>query len=179
MTNPYELKTLPHVAMAGPVEFSMIVHITTLEGKSGRFTMHLEPGIIPAPAHVKNILANCLKDETGNIPIGTRLMTKPEFIAHVTKRETGAAIVMEGPQVFEPPEDAIDKGMLVDAIIGKGIRNDNPEYSEAGERWVKDGFARKEWDRIGHGENWAAYRWNREKLDLLDETTLLKIYRFG
>lgn len=172
--NPYELKTLPHVAMAGPIEFSMIVHIMTPEGKSSRFTMHLEPGIIPTPAHVKNILANCLKDSTGLIPEGTRLMTKPEFIAHLTKRETGVEVPMEGAQVFEPPEDTIDKVMLVDAMCGRGFRSE-----EEAQQWVKDGFAIAELMMAGHGDRRPDYRWNRDKLNMLDETTLLRMYRYG
>ena len=170
MTNPYELKTLPHVAMAGPVEFSMIVHIMTPEGKSGRFTMQLETGIIPTPAHVKNILANCLNDASGNLPKGTRLMNKPEFIAHITKRETGVEVPMEGPQVFEPPEDTIDKQMLVDALCGRGFRT-----MEEAAQWTKDGFATQTSGGMA-GEKWE---WNRKKLELLDETTLLRMYRYG
>jgi hypothetical protein len=170
----YELKTLPHVAMAGPIEFSMTIHAVTPDKKAARMTVYLEAGIIPTPAHVKNILANCIHDATGSIPNGTRLMTKPEFLAYFTKRETGTEVPMEGPQVFEPPEDTITKAMLVDAICGKGFRND-----QEAAQWVKDGFATAEIASVGHGEGRPFFRWNRDKLNHLDETTLLKIYNYG
>jgi hypothetical protein len=98
---------LPAIAMHGPFEMSMTIHVLTGEDKPARISMSLQPGIIPDEDQIKQILANCLNDEEGaesQIPAGTRLMTKREFWAHITMREAGIPLAMPGNQEFEKDE---------------------------------------------------------------------------
>lgn len=110
---PGETIEMPEIPMHGPVELAMAVHVMTpyvaspggiAVMKPAKLTMTLPPGSFPTPQALREILDNCLQAETegdATIPAGTRLMTKPEFWAHITKREAGVALPLAGNPEFE------------------------------------------------------------------------------
>jgi hypothetical protein len=168
-----EKMELPAIAMHGPIEMAIVVHVLTGEGKPARLSMNLPAGVIPTKESIKEILANCLTEapgENAGIPPGTRLMTKREFWAHITKREAGEALPMPGNQEFEDLfadiGDEISKATLVHAIKGKGF----PSMEKA-DYWTKLGMARFTGNQ--HNPDWS---WIAEKLEQLPVSTLLKIY---
>lgn len=110
---------IPETVMHGPIEVSMTVHCMTQDGSSGRLTFHLPAGRFPATEEMQDILDAALEND-GSIPAGTRLMTKPEFWDHITKREAGMALPMSGDREFQAPGYNVPKNLLIDAILGAG-----------------------------------------------------------
>lgn len=108
---PGETVEIPEIPMNGPIEMEMAVHVMTpfiaspgdkAVMKPAKLTLMLPSGQFPTPDGLREILDNCLKDEgDAAIPAGTRLMTKPEFWAHITKREAGVALPLTGNPEFE------------------------------------------------------------------------------
>lgn len=158
--NPLKLEELPEIAMHGPVEVSMVVHVMTPEGKSARITMSNQVGVIPEQWDLAKMMGGCLFAESG-IPDGTRFMSKPEFVAHITKRETGQSTPMVGNQEFEPIHKeatlvCAPKMMLIDAVLGRGFKPSDVDRMEE--------------------EGILVLQWDREELEKLDEAQLLEIY---
>jgi len=164
--DPTKLQELPEISMQGPIEITMTVHCVTTDGKNARMELFLEPGIIPNQERLQYLLDSSrvgLKDEVGDIPAGTRMMTKPEFVAHITKRGTGQAIPMPGSQEFEPIHKPVTatKKMLVHAILGC----DGLDY-----------FDEDKWERGLCEDIGGNAVWIKSKLVNLEESQLLELY---
>jgi hypothetical protein len=110
--------------MHGPVEVSVIMHVKLPDGRDARLTFAMETGIIPTYTDIRSVVNNCLTTDSiavNGIHPGTRLMTKPEFVAHITRRETGAAIPLPGDQEFMKSTTDIPRGILIHAVLGRGV----------------------------------------------------------
>lgn len=174
-TNPL-LTQLEPIAMHGPIEIVVKVHVRVPSGKNATLEFIMPAGRIPAQSEIKEAVDACMTPESmaaSSIPHGTRALTKPEFVEVITRRDTGAAIPMPGNQEWEPSTSGIPKGMLVHAICGAEI----PENSVLGGEYVQRGLAYEKWEVAGHGDNRVTYRWNRAKLAELPEDMLLTIYK--
>jgi hypothetical protein len=76
---------------------------------------------VPTRSAMQDVIDACLDpgtDSANGIPPGTRLMTKPEFVAHITLRDTGAALALPGNQEFTPTIIEIPRQMIIHAIHG-------------------------------------------------------------
>lgn len=86
--------------MHGPVEVSITVFAKTESGV-GRMTFTHPSGLIPTQLELASYL-DVAREEAGKT--NAVLPTKAEFVAHVTKRETGLPIPMENCGDFIPVE---------------------------------------------------------------------------
>lgn len=167
--NPHEVVKLDPIDMHGPVETSVIIHIRLPDGRNAHLAFQMEPGRIPTRAAIKEVVDACLDPqnmEASAVPQGTRVLTKPEFVEHITKRETGRAIPMPGESNWVPASCEIPHGMLVHAIQGVG----GPDNLET--EYITRGLAKY----IGPGDNYV-FTWDCEKLAELPDDMLLEIYR--
>lgn len=109
ITKPIEL---PEIPMHGPIECSMKIYFTLPTGETANINVFFEPGVIPSASIIKIMLDEALAEVDG-VPEGTRLMTKPEFVKHITTREAGFPMEVPGNQEFEPLDTvlppAVDK----------------------------------------------------------------------
>jgi len=120
--NPkFEVLPLDPMDMHAPIEVTVAVRMKTEDGKTARALYDMPPGVIPTRVQIAEAIAPALDLELlkvfpheGNaVP-----MSKPEFVAFITKRATGEAIPMAGEQQFVPVPAEIPHSMLVHAIIG-------------------------------------------------------------
>lgn len=164
---PIEPVKLEPIDMHGPIEVSAAIYARLPSGGIGRMELRMEPGKIPTAEVVKDSMDNVLTDNAGaGIPPGTRLLTKPEFVAHITKRDTGAAFELPGDQHFVAVPTEIPTAMLVHAIVGVGLPGyDLPiEFTERGLAT----FTGNQWN-----EGWS---WNHDALTQQPADVLLAIY---
>lgn len=125
----HELVQLDPVDMHGPVETKIVIHVMVPDAKTktmkaARLNFAMNVGVIPTRAEIKEVVDACLNPENmvaSSIPDGTRLMTKAEFVAHVTTREAGRAIPMPGNQDYVPSTSEIPRQVLIHAIFGRGV----------------------------------------------------------
>jgi hypothetical protein len=164
----YQLLQLDDKLMNAPVELKMKVQLMLLSGKSANLEFFLPPGQIPTRAHLLEILDSCRKPgglDHANIPLGSRLMNKAEFVAHITKRETGMEIPLQGDRAFAPSTVEIPRPMLMHAIHGQG----EPARNDVATRYLEAEAA-----AIDNGGCW---NWHQHELDKLDDNELMNLYR--
>ncbi len=168
----HELVKLEPMDMHGPVEVTIAIHVMVPSLGKRRLSFRMPPGVIPTRAEIMEVYDACLSPDAmqaSGIPTGTRVMSKPEFVAHVTERESGSAMPMPGSQEYVRPDSEIPKQVLIDAICGRGF----PSMEDA-ESWTKAGMAKETGDQ--HNYKWE---WDREALKDLTNTELWNIYRRG
>lgn len=160
----HKLVELEPIDMHGPVEVTAALYVLLPDGRPATLNFKMLSGQIPARADIKAALDAMMTPasmEESSIPAGTRLMTKPEFVAHVTKQETGQAMTIPGDQHFVPVQPNIPHGMLVHAIAGVGVP----------EQLADEYRARGLVERDGVGDYW-----NNDRLADLPGDVLLAIY---
>lgn len=92
------VKAVP-TPMHGPIEVQMLVYVRTADGQIGKLTIGFPYGVIPTQDDLKEALA--VLGMTGEgLPAGSRLLTKPEFVKHIT-RKAGQEMTMPGNQDWE------------------------------------------------------------------------------
>lgn len=134
--NPHELT---YLKMNAPIEIDIRVGVMVPDLKLSsmrpafvQFT--LPKGVIPTQADLQAKVANCMDSNqmAEPLPVGARFMTKPEYIGHSSKRVMGRFMSMDGPQEFEPMEEAhvaadmflddeMAKSVMIDALKGRGV----------------------------------------------------------
>lgn len=148
-----------------PVEVTLAVYMQLPDGKIGTMRATMPPGQLPSRGEL-NLVLGSFTDEDGHIPgapKGARLLSRSEFVSHITKRETGAPFQMPTDAQFSPMPSDIPHGMLVHAILGTGLPlRDGEEYLERGLVYYchRDG-----------------YLWSKEKLVELPDAMLMAIYQ--
>jgi hypothetical protein len=164
------IQQLPPIPMHAPVEIHIVNYMRLPDGRTASITFHMPFGRIPTRLEIKEAADAMMSPESfaeSSIPAGTRPLTKPEFVAHITKRETGEAIPVPGSQEWEMTPIEIPHGMLVHAIMGAGFKT-----MEMGEHFTQRGLAEhtgNQWN-----EKWG---WKKDKLSALPTEVLLAIYK--
>lgn len=155
--------------MHGPITTKVDIFVKLPEGRVAKLTTRMAIGVVPTRAEIAAVLAAAMTPESikaSSIPAGTRLLTKPEFIAHILKMEGGEEIPMPGDQQFVAVPGDISHGMLVHAIKGAELSDDlEDEYIDRGLAKIYYG---------PHGDE--AFTWVHEKLDAMPEGVLRAIY---
>jgi hypothetical protein len=162
-----ETINLGALALHGPVEIRILTHVRLPDGRNANLEFQMPPGRIPTRLAMKEVMDACLSPESmaeSSIPVGTRLLTKIEFVEMLTKREDGKAITLTGEQPWEPTTVDIPRHMLQHAVIGAGVPKEL-----AGE-YVGRGLA---YFSQMHGK----HVWNDAKLDELPDELLYSLYQ--
>lgn len=153
--------------MHGPITTKVDIFVKLPDGRVGKLQTRMAVGLIPTRAEIKSVLEAAMSPETApSIPAGTRLLTKPEFIAHILKMEGGEEIPMPGDQQFVAVPGDVPKAMLIHAIVGAGF----PTFAIADEYTVRGMavYVGNQWD-----EKWE---WDRAALNAQPEGVLRAIY---
>ena len=145
--------------MHGPVEVSITVFAKKKSGELGRLTFTHPSGLIPTRAELAGYMEAAQQALPG---LEAEFPSKPEFVAHLTQRETGKAIPMAGARHYLVASCEIPHSMLVHAIIGSGIPNNNRSLHESGV--------------LGYGDAGGA-EWDRVALEKLTDYELEALYR--
>lgn len=160
-----EMKPLEAMDMHAPVEVTITVRMVLESGETARVMYDMRPGQIPTRAEIEEAIKPALDVELLKaLPMqgNARPMTKPEFVAFITKRAAGQPIPMAGDQHFVPAPCEIPHSMLVHAICGAGISDDLlGEYKS----------------RALALETMHGPRWDRAALDKQPDDVLLAIYK--
>ena len=164
---PVELEPMD---MHGPIEVNMFIHVMLPDGKNAKLRFMPPAGQIPMPEDFQDFIdaaGDPAHHEASGMPAGVRLLTKPEFVALITKRETGQAMQLPGEQHFVPcePQYAIPRQMLIHAIYGAGI----PSMQLACEL-VERGLTRFAGNQ--HNERWEF----THTVEKLDDDALANLY---
>jgi hypothetical protein len=168
--NPHDPIALEPVDMHGPVEVSIKVYMKLPDGKAGSLTLTAAPGQLPTRAEQIAMLDAVLdadKRAQSALPEGVSPLTKPEFVRHITRRETGLALDIPGDQHFVPAACEIPHDMLVNAIAGAGFPT-----MELADEFTKRGMAKftgNQWN-----EKWE---WDKSAIAALPDAMLLAIYQ--
>lgn len=165
----HEIKQINPMDMHAPIETTILIGLSLPDGRTAGLKFEMTSGVIPTRAEIKAVVDACTPESlrASDIPKGARLMTKPEFVAMMTKRATGIAIPMPGDQSFVPANCEIPKEILIDAIHGVGAPRDSALESD---------YIQRGWANYGKdGEpDWT---WTHEALAKLPDDILLALYR--
>lgn len=167
----HKLVELEPIDMHGPILVTANAYLYLPDGRPAKLSFQMEPGQIPSRAKVKATLDALASPEAlaeSSVPPGTRLMTKPEFVAHVTKQETGQSMTMPGDQHFVPVPGDVPHAMLVHAVMGVWANGEfdmdlEDEYISRGLGELTRGLTR-------------CFKWNKSALDALPDDVLIAIY---
>lgn len=167
----HQLVKLEPLDMHGPIEVIIAVYVKLPDQRVATLNFRQLAGNIPTRSEIKATMDACLivDSDTGtSLPAGTRLLTKPEFVAHYTKKETGFELAMPGNQSFVPASCEIPKEILIDAIRGAGAPKDAA---------LKDDYMQRGLAFLYGGECDDAWNWNPDTLAALPDDILLALYR--
>lgn len=148
--------------MHGPVEVDVRVYFKQENGVIGRMTFTHPTGQLPTRTDLAQYM------EAANVEAaksGASLPTKPEFVAHVTRRETGKAIPMAGARHWVQASSEIPREVLMHALTGIGSQWKREQVRES---YVSRGLALDD----GYG-----LVWNAEKLAAMTDCELEAMYR--
>jgi hypothetical protein len=154
--------------MHGPITTMIDIYVMLPDGRVGKLQTRMAVGVIPTRAEIKAVLDATMTPESikeSSIPAGTRLLTKPEFIAHILKMEGGAELPMPGDQQFVAVPGDIPHQMLIYAVMGAPV----PGYLMS--EYIDRGLAKY----VGPDDRYV-FTWGYEKLDALPEGVLRAIY---
>lgn len=164
--NGLEKIDLASAELHGPVEVKLSVYMKLPDGQIGSMGVILQPGRLPTRGELHAVFTHSTLSIAGEIPgapVGARPLTRSEFVAHVTKRETGAPFLMPADAEFAPVPADVPHMMLVHAIMGAGVWPElQPEFEERG---------------LGHFSHIVnRFDWDEEALAALPDDMLLAIY---
>lgn len=167
-----EILPLEPMDMHAPIEVTVAVRMMTKDGKSARIMYEMPPGQVPTRAAILEAISPVTDPEMLKVfPLteDARPMTKPEFVAHITTRATGAPVPMAGDQHFVPAPPDIPHGVLVHAICGAGFgKGGYATPIEMTERGLAK-FTGNQWN-----EDWS---WDAAALGKQPDDVLLSIYK--
>lgn len=160
-----EMKPLDPIDMHAPIEVHIKIYATP-DGKTVSLMQAImPPGRYPSIEQMRAMVGTALTPEQE--AQGGRLLLKPEFIAHITKRELGTALPMAGDQHFVPAPCEIPHKMLVHAICGAGVPFD------MGKEYLARGLAI---DTLNDSRYDDAFTWDAAALDKQPGDVLLALY---
>lgn len=163
-----EVKPLEAMDMHAPVEVTITVRMVLESGETARVMYDMRPGQIPTRAEIEEAIKPALDvDLLKALPMqgNARPMTKPEFVAFITKRAAGQPIPMAGDQHFVPAPCEIPHAMLVHAVAGTVIPSEIvEEYEARGLILSSDDYP-------------YYYEWVRAELDKQPDDVLLALYK--
>lgn len=147
--------------MHGPVEVDVRVYIKKPDGIIGRMTFTHPVGQLPTRAELAGYMEAAQQEAQ---KVGAELPSKPEFVAHLTQRETGKAIPMAGARHWVQASSEIPRGVLVHAIVGTGV--------PGMDRW-DDFFGRG----LAYLNLTNGFMWRKEALEAMTDYELESLYR--